>query len=395
MHTQAVLAAARSVTPEMVTFLQELIAIPSPSGDEGAVADRVLVEMRSLGYEEVFCDAAGNAVGRIGNGPVVIVYDCHMDTVAPASPETWRHPPYNGVVDGGVVHGIGASDNKGGLAAIVHGGGLVRRLGLNGGFTLYVLGVVQEEHCEGLALKYFLEERVLRPDFAVSGEASGLRLVRGHRGRTEIVATAHGRTCHASMPQLGENAILKATPFVESAHAASYSLPADPFLGRGTQVVSRIESTPESVNALPDSCTVYLDRRLTPGETEDSVLDGLRRLAGASDLSLEIPAYEGSSYTGRTLRGRAFFPAWSISEDSGLVTTAARVAGAVLGRAPEVGSWPFSTDGCYSAGTLGVPTIGFGPGYERFAHAVDDQVPVDHLTLCAAFYAALPTALVR
>jgi putative selenium metabolism hydrolase len=395
MDTKAVLAAAQSATPAMVNFLRDLIAIPSPSGEEGAVADRVLAEMRQLGYDEVFRDAAGNAVGRIGSGPLVIVYDCHMDTVAPASPAAWRHPPYAAVVDAGIVHGIGASDNKGGLAAIVFGGGLIRRLGLDGAFSLYVLGAVQEEHCEGLALKYFLDQLGVRPDFVVSGEASGLRLVRGHRGRTEVVATARGRTCHASMPQLGDNAILKATPFVEAVRAMSDRLLADPFLGQGTQVVSRIESTPDSVNAVPDSCTVYLDRRLTPGETETSVLDGLRILAGAGELSLEVPAYEGRSYTGQTLKGRAFFPAWSVAEDSDLVRAAARVAALVLSHAPEIGSWPFSTDGCYSAGTLGVPTIGFGPGYERFAHAVDDQVPVDHLSLCAAFYAALPAELSR
>lgn len=379
----------------MVAFLRELIAIPSLSGEEGAAADRVLAEMRCLGYDEAYRDVAGNAVGRIGHGTMIIVYDCHMDTVAPASPDAWRFPPYAGVVDAGIVHGIGASDNKGGLAAIVHGGGLIRRLGLPGAYTLYVLGAVQEEHCEGLALKCFLDERGLRPDFVVSGEASGLRLVRGHRGRTEVVATARGRTCHASMPELGDNAILKATPFVEAVRAASDGLPADPFLGRGTQVVSRIESTPDSVNAVPDSCTVYLDRRLVPGETEASVLDSLRRLPGAAELSLEVPAYAGRSYTGQTLHGRAFFPAWSLAQNNELVRAAARVAASVMGREPEIGSWPFSTDGCYSAGTLGVPTIGFGPGFERFAHAVDDQVPVDHLTLCAAFYAALPAELSR
>ena len=87
----------------MVRFLRDLIAIPSLTGQEGAAVERALAEMRALGYDEVYRDSAGSAVGRIGSGPVVILYDAHLDTVAPASPEKWRHPPYAGVVEDGVA----------------------------------------------------------------------------------------------------------------------------------------------------------------------------------------------------------------------------------------------------------------------------------------------------
>jgi putative selenium metabolism hydrolase len=393
IDAEVVNRAAQDITPDLVRFAQDLIAIPSPSGQEGAAVDRALAEMHRLGYDEVYRDQAGNAVGRIGSGPVVIVYDSHLDTVEPASPEKWRHPPYAGIVEDGVLYGIGASDNKGGFSTLVYGGGLLKRLGIEGGFTLYVVGIVQEEHCEGLALRYFLEEQGIHPHYVLSAEATGLKIMRGHRGRTEIVAYAVGKTCHASMPHLGENAIYKALPFIEGARALADALPEDPLLGKATLVVSKIETAPDTVNAVPDTCRVYMDRRLIPGESEDDVLGPLRRLAGPAGIALEIPSYEGKSYTGTVLRGRSFFPAWILPEDNTLIRTAVRVGQSLFAQPPEIGLWTFSTDGNYSAGVLGVPTIGFGPSHEHFAHAVDDQVPVDHLTRCAAFYAAMPKGL--
>jgi acetylornithine deacetylase/succinyl-diaminopimelate desuccinylase-like protein len=64
-----------------------------------------------------------------------------------------------------------------------------------------------------------------------------------------------------------------------------------------------------------------------------------------------------------------------------------------MGRRPDVGQWTFSTNGVASAGRMGIPTIGFGPSEERWAHTVEDQCPIDHLVTSMAFYAALPSAL--
>jgi acetylornithine deacetylase/succinyl-diaminopimelate desuccinylase-like protein len=62
------------------------------------------------------------------------------------------------------------------------------------------------------------------------------------------------------------------------------------------------------------------------------------------------------------------------------------------GKAPEVGRWVFSTNGVATCGMFGIPTIGFGPADERFAHSPQDQIPVKHLEAAAAFYAAFPQA---
>jgi len=66
-----------------------------------------------------------------------------------------------------------------------------------------------------------------------------------------------------------------------------------------------------------------------------------------------------------------------------------------LGAAPVVGKWGFSTNGIATRGLHGVPTIGFGPGNEIYAHTPDDQCPVAHLTAAAAFYALFPRAFAK
>ena len=60
-----------------------------------------------------------------------------------------------------------------------------------------------------------------------------------------------------------------------------------------------------------------------------------------------------------------------------------------FGGEPETGFWTFSTNGVATAGMFDIPSIGFGPGHEHFAHAPNEQVEIDHLVRCTAFYTAL------
>jgi putative selenium metabolism hydrolase len=169
-------------------------------------------------------------------------------------------------------------------------------------------------------------------------------------------------------------------------------LAVDPFLGKGTVVLSKVECQTPSLNAVPDGCTIYLDRRLTIGETVQSAHAELEALpaVGGGDATVELLTYEGEAYTGLTLTTEKYFPTWVTPEEHPGVRAAVETGEAVFGRTPEVGRWIFSTNGVSSAGKLGIPTIGFGPANEIYAHSVDDQVPLDHLPEAVAWYAAFP-----
>jgi putative selenium metabolism hydrolase len=224
----------------------------------------------------------------------------------------------------------------------------------------------------------------------VLGECTDLAVNRGHRGRAEIEVVTRGRSCHASAPERGENAIYRMTPVVEGIKWMAENLPADPFLGKGSIAVTSIECSTPSLNAVPDRCRIYVDRRLVPADTRDSVAREIDQIARFTGGEVAITRYARTSHRGLAREREKFFPAWAVAEDSRAVSRAKDACRSLFGAPPEVGKWVFSTDGNYSAGIRSIPTIGFGPGEERHAHAADDQVRVDDLWKAAAFYAAFP-----
>ena len=385
-------------TDDVVRFLRDMIAIPSESAGERAVAERVAAEMARLGFDEIKVDGLGNVLGRVGSGRTVIALDGHVDTVGVGDPSTWTRDPYQGEVRDGIVFGRGAGDQEAGVAAAVYGARIARELDLLGDCRLWVTATVMEEDCDGLCWQYILRERVLAPDVVVITEPTKLGVYRGHRGRMEIEVRTQGRSCHGSAPERGVNAVYGMAPIIAEIERLNERLAstADPFLGKGTVTISEIRSTSPSLCAVADSATIHLDRRLTAGETLESAvaqieaLECVRRV-GASVTVLD---YARPSYTGLVYPTRKYYPTWLLDESHPAVTAALQAGEGALGRRPAVGKWGFSTNGTATCGLFGVPTVGFGPGDEAFAHSPDDQCPIDHLVAAARFYALFPAAWV-
>lgn len=375
----------------LTAFLQELVRIPSPSGQEGAVAERLAAEMKAAGLEDVHTDKAGSVVGRLGTGQrPILVYNGHMDNVGPGNRNAWRHDPFGAVIEDGVLYGRGACDMKGALAAMVYSARLLIREQVPLKGTLYIVGVVQEETCEGLAMRLLMENEGLQPDFVVLGEPSSLQVSRGHKGRMIIRLTTRGRAAHGSAPERGENAIYKMARLALGIAELNQRLPLDPFLGKGSISLNVIAGGSE-INVIPDMCTAYLDRRLTLGENEENAVREIALLAAREGIQaeVEVPDFSAQSYNGYTLRARRVFNAWTIAEDHPLVQATLMAAEEVLGHRPGITRWAFSTDGAYTAGVAGIPTVGFGPGEERFAHVVDEQIRLSDVFVAARVYARL------
>ncbi len=387
-------ALAERHTDDIVRFLRDLIAIPSESGSERAVVARIADEMTRAGFDEVTIDGLGNVLGRIGRGRTVVAIDGHVDTVGVGLRSAWQVDPYAGAVADGIVYGRGASDQKGGVAAAVHGARMIKELGLGDDVTVWVTGTVMEEDCDGLCWQYLLGERVLQPDVVVITEATDLAVYRGHRGRMEIEVRTDGRSCHGSAPERGVNAVYRMAPIIADIERLDRELAegADPFLGRGSVTISEVRSTSPSLCAVADSSTIHLDRRLTRGETLDSAVEQIRALESVrrAGATVSVLDYARAAYTGLVYPTRKYYPTWVLAEDHPAVRAAVRSAGTVLGRAPAVGRWVFSTNGIATAGMFGIPTVGFGPGNEIHAHTPADQCPIADLTRAAQFYALFP-----
>jgi putative selenium metabolism hydrolase len=381
---------------ELVEFLQDIVRTPSLSGQEARVATRVAAAMRRAGFREVFTDPIGNVVGRMGTGTrPILLYDGHMDTVGISDRTAWSHDPFGADIVDGVLYGRGTCDTKGSLAAMIWGGKLLRRAGVRLNGELVVAAVVQEEPCEGLAIRVLMEEVGIRPDWVVLGEPSNLQLRRGHRGRVELEVVTHGRSCHASRPDRGDNAVYSAARLIFNLEMLSEQLGYDAFLGPGSLAVTHVESRAGSRNAIPDYACFIVDRRLTLGETEAKALAEVQNIIARERVRAEVRVtqYEQTSYTGYQIRQHNYFPAWALEEDHPLLQTVLHVVKKALGYRPEIGQWGFSTDGVYTTGVVGIPTIGFGPGEEKHAHTADEHIRLEDVFKATSVYAQLAVEL--
>jgi putative selenium metabolism hydrolase len=390
---------AERYTPDMVQFLRDMIAIPSESTGERQVIARARAEMEQAGFDEIKIDGLGSLLGRIGSGTTVIAFDAHLDTVGVGDPSTWTRDPYQGDLKDGVIYGRGAGDQEAGMAAAVYGGRIIKELGLDGDYQLWVTGTVMEEDCDGLCWQYIIREQVLRPDVVVITEPTRLGVYRGHRGRMEMEVRTQGLSCHGSAPERGVNAIYTMASIIADIERLNDRLAAtaDPFLGKGTVTIAEIRSTSPSLCAVADSSTIHLDRRLTRGETMAHAVAEIEALESVTNAGAMVTVldYARPSYTGLTYPTRKYYPTWTLEESDPAVVAGVRAAEQALDARPVVGKWGFSTNGIATCGMFGIPTIGFGPGDEIYAHTPEDQCPVEHLTRAARFYAAFPRMFVE
>jgi len=385
---------------EIIRFLRDLCAIPSMDSQLGPIGERIQAEMRKLGFDEARFDRMGNTVGRIGDGPRLIVYDSHIDTVGVGDRKDWEWDPFVGKVEDGRLYARGAVDEKGSTPGMVHGLAIARDLGLLEGCTVYYFGNM-EEWCDGLAPNAFVEvDPGLRPDFVVIGEPTNLHVYRGHKGRIELKITATGRSAHAASHYLGDNAVYKMMAMIaqvrELDRRMRFGMGQHPVQGHASVVVTDVEARTASLNAVPDQFTIYLDRRITLNEPHDEVIAQIKGLVPdylQDEIHVEELVYDKPSYTGFVLPVRKYYPAWLQDESHPLVRAGQRALLELWEASPPLGTWDFSTNGTYWAGKAGIPAIGFGPGDEKTAHMTDENVPLEEVVRAAEWYAWLPKVL--
>jgi len=387
---------AKHYEKDMVKFARDMVAIPSFPMEEGRLVKRIAQEMKKVGFDKVRIDRMGNIIGTIGNGKTKIMMDAHIDTVGVGDPKAWKWDPFKGKFENNTIYGRGATDQKLSMVPMVYAGKIIKDLKLEGDYTLWVVGSCQEEDCDGLPLLHIIRDEKMKPDYVVITEPTNLRVYRGHRGRMEMKVVVKGVSCHASAPERGDNAVWKMSFIVQEITKLNERLKRDKFLGKGTVAVTKIECQTPSLNAVPDEATIYLDRRLTAGETLQSAVAEIRRLPSVKKFGakVEVLQYEAKSWTGLKVGQEKYFPTWVIPENHKLTKAMVQAATIALGKKPVVDKWTFSTNGVASMGRLKIPTIGFGPAHEIYAHSVNEQMPVEHLVRAAVCYAAFPKMLV-
>ncbi|HUI89112.1 MAG TPA: YgeY family selenium metabolism-linked hydrolase [Anaerolineales bacterium] len=391
---------------KIIQFMQDIVAIPSLEGKLKDVGDRIGAEMTGLGFEDVRFDKMGNILGRVGpstssaQSKRVIVYDSHVDTVGVGDPSTWGWDPFRGKVENGILYGRGSCDEKGSTPGMIHGLALARDLGYLEGTTAYYFGNM-EEWCDGIAPNAFVEvDPKVKPDFVLIGEPTKMCVYRGHKGRIELKITAQGKSAHAASHYLGDNAVYKMMSIItqirELDRRMRFGMGYHPVQGYPSVAVTDVEARTASLNAVPDQFTIYLDRRITSSESREEVISVIRGLIPdylQDEIHVEELFYDAPSYTGFVFPVSKYYPPWLLEDDHPLTQAGQSTIVALWGEQRPLGTWDFSTNGTYWAGKAQIPSIGFGPGDEKFAHTNLEQVPLEEVVAATEFYALLPKIL--
>lgn len=383
------LAAAGVDPDEVVRFTQVLIAARSenPGGTEDEAVGVAGALLNDMGVSsEVIRGEAGrpSLVARLGGTDrPTLAWNGHLDTVPAGAPDTWSSPPFAGAVVGGRLIGRGACDMKGPVAAALAAVAAIRRTGLElgGGFHLHLAA---DEELAGLhGTKILWERGVLDQDAAIVGEPSDLALGLAERGGAWVTATAHGRAAHGSQPHLGVNAITSMARFLLR---LSEGLPdiEHPLVGRPT-INAALIAGGSAPNVVPDRCSVDIDRRVIPGETDpERVLAPLRALVDS--IRAEHPEVE------LDLQIREWTDAAEAPADSRVAAVARAAVAAETGTVPADVGFTGITDARFYINQARIPTVILGPGSLQVAHTADEWVAVEDLVAAARAYARIAVA---
>ncbi len=381
-----------------LNFARELIRIPGAPGAEGDVAQRVMAELTALGFQDVRSDGAGNVIGVApgrGERPSVMV-NSHMDVVDVGDEAAWEHAPYAAHVDDEFLHGRGAMDIKGPLALQTYAA--AHFLDDPGAGDVIVAHTVLEER-GGWGMEQLLEDGSVQPGAIIIGEATNGDVCIGHRGRAELIVEIQGVAGHASAPERARNPMDALPTMIPALRQFADSLGSDPVLGGSTLAPTALETLPRSRNVIPDRVRIVCDWRVLPDVSREDAVERLRdrvtALALPEGLTADVhyAVEHQRTWTGREGDRQLFTPGFLLDPAHPIVRAAVHAIESELARTPAVRPWTFATDGGHACGVNRIPTIGFAPGEERYAHTNTERLSLEQARSAYAVYPKLIAAV--
>ena len=342
---------------DCVELLEQMVSIPSESQNEEAFARFLCSYLHDeLGMESELQHIAGKSYNVLGYWKETgtpsrrLLLGGHIDTVVPTP--RWKTDPYRLTSCGDELHGLGAADMKGGLAAILET--LTYYAAHRDTVRGKILACFVADE-EGLSKGSYqlVAEDVIHANYAIMGECRYDNVAVGFRGRYSFEVTVHGQTAHAShYPEVGENALISGGRLT----AAIEALPTlqHPHLKHGTWCVRYMEGGDPGTLVVPERCYIFVDRYVVPGETDKTCIDQI--LGAARELGLE-----GKVDVRLKPRKSPYMQSFALEEDHRLVRTLQAQFQAVTGENLPCAYDASVCDSNILAVTLGIPTVTFGP----------------------------------
>lgn len=371
---------------ETIALLQDLIRDSASVNPPGDVRESIRICQEKLAAEGFETELIGDtdiipnlvATLRRGDGPVLL-FNAHVDVVPTGTVEAWSHPPFAAEIADGRVYGRGAGDDKASVTAQVMGAIALARSGVPFSGTLIVNVVGDEETGGRHGAKFVAEHISTRPDFAIVGEQTFNRVAVGEKGFASTSVTVHGRAAHGALPWEGANAIEGMAAVILALRDELWPKLEErthPYFHHSSGSINMIQGGVKQ-NVVADRCSIYVDRRIIPGEDPHAGVTEIREIAeravaNLTDIRVEVEAVSAG--------------AASMSDPESPVVQAMLAANTHLGLNTELTGFSMGTDGRHFA-AVGIPTIIYGPGDPALAHIPDEWVGIDEVMQATKAYA--------
>jgi acetylornithine deacetylase/succinyl-diaminopimelate desuccinylase family protein len=354
-----------------IELTQELIRINSenPPGNEGEVAkfikdflDELKISTEIIEFEKNRFDV----IASIGNGKG-LMFNGHMDTVPVGG--NWKYDPFEGKIVEGKIYGRGASDMKGGIAAILTA---VKNLSKEKFKKKLLLTFVADEEVALKGSEYLIKNRkeIFKDvKYGIIGECTDIRIRIAQKGIVHVKVKFKGKAAHGSKPELGDNAIYKAADFIQELRKLIERLKnkKNPLLGSGTINVGTINGGTK-INVVPDFCNIEVDRRIIPGETPNYAIKQIRKILKKLKLKADIELETNSRLP------------MQLSKNLELIRILKSITKAnLVGESGYTEAELFYRD-------AGVPCVSFGPGTSELAHTANEYILIKNLKRATKIY---------
>ncbi len=444
MSKELIFNEIESKREEYINFLRELIQINSynPPGNEVNVALKIENYLNQVGIKSEIFLFGNNRANLIAYSNdikenKVLLYNAHMDVVPPGVEEEWDEPPLSASVKRKkIMYGRGATDMKGGLAAMVIALKLLKKhadtLKLSG--TLIVNAVAEEETGGHLGTEWCLENKLknIKCDFCIVGEPSGLNplpkaIILGEKGHLQLKIITNGKSAHASTPFLGKNAIYMMSDIIQRLEKLEVIIPAvDPPMSEekikelisasfpSREIFERIYNEQQLLqnvvkaltkftksltmikggikeNVVPDRCEAVIDFRTLPGQESENIINAVKSIV--SELGFEIRNTSIGSpediFVSFEIIHQAEASLWKEWEDSKILPLFSKNIEEIYKKKPFYFLFPACSDAHYYRNNGYCPaTIIFGPGSAASAHSTNEFIEIEDFINSIKVYAA-------
>jgi acetylornithine deacetylase len=372
-----------------VQILDRLAGFPTVSRDSNlALIEYVREFLATRGVEsKLYLDAGGRkanlyaSIGPADRGGVLL--SGHTDVV-PVDGQQWASNPFRLQERGGRLFARGAADMKGFLACALRAADRATARPL---WLPLQLAFSHDEEVGCLGVRSLIEDMAAwshRPRFCIVGEPTQLRTAIGHKGKTALRATCHGRAAHSACPDRGVSAIHMASDLIGRIRARQADIahtgPRDPAyeVPYTTLHVGMIHGG-SALNIVPARCELELEIRNLPAHDPGALVAAIR-----SDAAEVAASMHGDSATRIELDLIHEYPGLETKADCEVVELAA----ALTGNRERI-KVDFGSEGGLFSGRLGIATVVCGPGSIDQAHKPDEFVAMDQLQRCDAMMDAL------